>query len=104
MPEFDPIDKDPVHEKVYQRLRVALMRGEFRPGQSVSIRRLAEDFGTSPMPVREALRRLVAEQAFRRLSNRTFAVPEISASRLEELRSVRVLVEGKAMLKAVPKE
>ena len=46
-----PIDVTTVQERVYQSLRLGLLRGEFLPGEQVSIRGLAEVLGTSAMPV-----------------------------------------------------
>jgi DNA-binding GntR family transcriptional regulator len=96
MPEFSRVDKDTLHERVYGELRTALMTGRFLPGQSVTIRALADAFGTSAMPVREALRRLVAEQALEILPNRSVIVPRMTRARLEDLRRVRVAIEGMA--------
>ncbi len=96
LPEFAPVDKETVHARVYLELRTALMTGAFAPGQSVTIRSLAEAFGTSAMPVREALRRLVAEQALQILPNRSVIVPLMSRAKLDELRRVRVVLEGMA--------
>jgi DNA-binding GntR family transcriptional regulator len=100
MPEFSPVDKDTLHERVYGELRTALMTGQFVPGQSITIRALAKAFGTSAMPVREALRRLVAEQALQILPNRSVIVPRMTRERLEDLRRVRVELEGMAAAQA----
>ena len=50
-------------ERVYARLREAILSGQFMPGRPVTLRGVAEILGESPMPVREALRRLTAERA-----------------------------------------
>jgi len=52
-----------IQEVVYQRLSYALMTGQFDPGATLTISYLSELFGTSHKPVREALRRLTAENA-----------------------------------------
>ena len=44
----------PMHEQVYQQIVHALMAGHFEPGQKLTYRKVAEQFGTSPMPVRTA--------------------------------------------------
>ena len=62
------------------------MKGHFAPGDVVTLRSLADAFGTSPMPVRAALSRLVAEQAFVVRPNRSMIVPLLSAERLDEIR------------------
>jgi DNA-binding GntR family transcriptional regulator len=94
LPKLAPVDRNTIQERVYQKLREALMRGRFVPGDSVTLRALAEAFGTSPMPVREALRQLVAEQALVVQPNRTVIVPLLSKDRLDELRRIRVALEG----------
>jgi len=46
------------------------------------------------MPVREAIRQLVAEQALVVNANRRVIVPLLSAERLDELRQIRTALEG----------
>jgi DNA-binding GntR family transcriptional regulator len=46
------------------------------------------------MPVRDALRQLMVDQAIELLPNRTFRVPLMSQSRFIELRDIRVVLEG----------
>ena len=70
------------------------MKGHFGPGDPVTLRTLAKAFGTSAMPVREALRQLVAEQALVVKPNRTIIVPLLTAERLDEVREIRVALEG----------
>ena len=60
------------------RLRDRLMRGGFEPGQKLKIAELADAFGTSAMPVREALNRLAAERAIESMPNRSVRVPSLS--------------------------
>ncbi len=85
-----------IQDGVYQQLRHALMVGRFDPGQSLTIASLAETFGTSHMPVREALRRLAAENALEIASNGSARIPAISTARLDDLCRARVAVEGLA--------
>jgi DNA-binding GntR family transcriptional regulator len=91
-----PISKETVQERVYASLRTAIMRGEVKPGQNLTIPGLAATFGTSAMPVRQALFRLVAERALMIVSGRTVGVPPLSRSRLRDLTRVRLEVEGLA--------
>ncbi len=97
-----PIARSSVNESVYQALRNKLMHGEFRAGQPLGIQYLADALGTSTMPVREALRRLVAQQALEPLPNGTTRVPLITRERLADIRRVRVLAEGQATEWATP--
>ena len=54
---------DNLQDQLYQRIREGLLAGRFQPGERLKIRDLAAEWGTSPMPVRAALQRLVAEGA-----------------------------------------
>lgn len=98
--ELSPIDVSTVQERVYQSLRLALLKGQFLPGEQVSIRRLASALGTSPMPVREAIKRLVAEKALEQSSDRLLRVASYVSGVHEEYIRIRMQVEGFAAEKA----
>lgn len=85
-----------VQSKVLAGLQYGLMSGLLVPGQVVSLRKLAASFGTSAMPVRESLSRLVAANALEELPNRSVRVPRLGTESLEELFALRVRVEGMA--------
>ncbi len=82
-----------LHDDIYAALRQALIIGDLVPGQAFSIRSLAERFGTSLIPVRDALKRLVAEHALTMLPNRTLCVPRMTRPRFQELLQVRLSLE-----------
>ncbi|SCK20209.1 DNA-binding transcriptional regulator, GntR family [Variovorax sp. HW608] len=85
-----------VPEEVFQRLRRGLMVGAFVPGQVMSLRKLAASFGTSPMPIREALTRLVVINALEDTTSGSVRVPRLTPKKLNELFAVRELIEGMA--------
>ena len=95
-----PPTRETLQQRVYSELRMALMRGEFTPGRSLTIRALASALHTSSMPVREALRQLVTERALEMLANRSFGVPRLSPERYQDLLRVRVELEGFAASEA----
>jgi len=84
------------HEDIYLRLKLAIMSARFIPGERLVVSQLEKAFGTSAMPIREALRRLVAEQALENSPNRGVQVPLMTAGRLSDLRRVRCEIEGLA--------
>ncbi len=92
-----------VQDRVLATLRHGLMTGHFLPGQTVSLRKLATSLGTSPMPVRESLSRLVAANALEELPNRSMRVPLLTYQGLVELFDVRCLIEGMAARTACDK-
>ena len=91
-----------IQEWAYQQLRRAIMRGRIVPGRNLTIRGVADMFGVSPMPVREALRRLVAERALDLPGNRRVRIPIMSPARFEELCEARVALEPLAAERALP--
>jgi DNA-binding GntR family transcriptional regulator len=92
-----------LEEQAYRKLRQALVEGVFSPGQKLSIRRLAEALGTSPMPARTALRRLAAEQAIDVLPSGTAVVPRLTRAAFTELGTVRAELEPLAVRLAAPR-
>ncbi|MBI1217968.1 MAG: FCD domain-containing protein [Rhodobacteraceae bacterium] len=97
-----PVGRETVQDRVYAELRRALIGGLFAPSQVLTIRGLADALMTSTMPVREALGRLISEQALEALPNRTIRVPPITLERIDDLLRARVLIEGEAIALAAP--
>ena len=91
-----------VQEFAFRRLRHGIMTGRFPPGLAVTIRGLAALLGVSAMPVREAMRRLVAERALEILDNRRVRVPDMDAARFDTLIAGRILLEQEAAQRAMP--
>ena len=85
-----------LRDRAYKEIANALRAGRFPPSSMVTIRGLAEMLGTSTMPVREAVSRLVTERALEMMPNRTLRVPTISLPILDELIDTRATVEGRA--------
>jgi DNA-binding GntR family transcriptional regulator len=78
---------------VVAALRTAITRGELAPGQRLVERRLAAQLQVSHIPVREAIARLVEEGLVVRSPRRGARVAELSRARLEEISSLRVVLE-----------
>lgn len=91
-----------LHDAAYDQLRSALMDGQLKPGQTFTIRAVASVFGTSPMPVRDALKRLVAERALEMLPNRSVVLPVMTRSCFQEILQVRLALEPALAAKATP--
>lgn len=94
------IDVSSLQERVYQSLRHALLTGHFQPGEPISIRKLADSLGTSPMPVREALKRLMAEKVLVQSSSRQIRVTPFDPKLHEEFVRIRMEMEGYAAERA----
>jgi DNA-binding GntR family transcriptional regulator len=94
-------DSPAVHDQIYDSIRQALITGRIAPGKGVSLRTLAAELGVSPMPVRDAVRRLVAERALAiNPANKRLSVPSLTADRLEQLSLARLWVEPELAARA----
>lgn len=98
----DPTDSRTLQQKVFEHLRHDIMLGRIKPGQSLTIRGLAQDLGVSAMPVREALRRLAAERAIELQDNRRVRIPPMTLNRFNELVAARTILESEAAERALP--
>lgn len=90
------LDKTPLQGRAYAHLKQALTAGLFRPGEVVTLKGVAESLGTSVMPVRDAVSRLVAQGALEMPTSRSIRVPLMSREHFDDLCRCRILVEGEA--------
>lgn len=93
-----PLQRHSVRRQILEALRSALVGGELTPGEVYSAPVLAERFGVSATPVREAMQQLAGEGAVEVVPNRGFRVARRSARELAELAEVRALLEVPVML------
>ncbi|MCK1705057.1 GntR family transcriptional regulator [Bradyrhizobium sp. 146] len=88
-----PVSRDMLHEQIYDSLKRNLMMGRFTPGQKLPLRTLAKSLGTSLMPVRDALQRLESTGCVVSTANRTMAVPHFSPKQLQDICTLRMVLE-----------
>ena len=74
-------------------LRNRILAGAYAPGAALRQDVLAAEFGTSKIPVREALVRLQSEGLVNIFPNRGFQVRPLVTSELEEIFSLRLMME-----------
>jgi DNA-binding GntR family transcriptional regulator len=89
----DPIRVDSVADLAYERIRGYVLGGDAPPGARLGQVELAERFGISRTPVREALRRLTGEGLVDFHSNRGFRVTDLGLDAVLRRMEVRSLVE-----------
>ena len=90
------------HERIYLALKERLLFGGFLPGKAVTLRGLADDLDVSPMPVRDAVRRLTAEGALESHGNRRVSIPAMTSKRYREINLTRSLLEPELAVMALP--
>ncbi len=93
-----PVPRGTLPDEIYRQIKDLILDGGIAPGELVTIQGLADAFGVSAMPVREALQRLTAEKALTVVSGRSVGIPELQASRLRDLCRVRLEIETLATL------
>lgn len=89
-------------ELVLQSVRKAILDGVLGPAERLRQEELADIFGTSRIPVREALRALEYEGLVKSEPHRGFTVTSLDADDIEEVYDLRILLEAHAVRLALP--
>ncbi|WP_319945148.1 GntR family transcriptional regulator [Nocardia macrotermitis] len=89
-----------LRDEVCEQLRDRIIAGQFEPGHRLVERDLAEQFGVSRIPVREAIQTLITEGFVEVLSPRKIVVKRVSRRDVEELFGVREALETYAAREA----
>jgi len=92
----------PLTDVVFERLRDAILDSRLKAGQWLRQETLAQELGVSQMPVREALKRLVAEGLAVRIPYKGVKVVEFSPEDIVDICTVRLVLEGLAVRLATP--
>ncbi|MBW2057279.1 MAG: GntR family transcriptional regulator [Deltaproteobacteria bacterium] len=100
-PDLGRLNVLTINETVYKELLNAIVSAKLPPGAQITTTQLAEQFGVSLMPVREALKKLQAGGFVSVRKNRRIMINELSVADLSELLEIRLKLEGMAATKAV---
>ena len=84
-------------EKAFTALHEAIVTGALGPGERLPIEELAETFDMSPMPIREALRRLDSVGLVENVPHRGARVTELSGADLADVYEARLALEPMAV-------
>ncbi|MCX8560042.1 GntR family transcriptional regulator [Mycolicibacterium mucogenicum] len=90
-------------QTVVTELRRVILRGDAPPGTPVPLTEVAELFGVSHIPVREALKTLISEGLVTHRPNSGYTVARMTKQELHEMYLVRAALEGAALAVAVEK-
>lgn len=97
------IARTALYQEVAERLRARIFAHDMAPGSWVDEQALADEFGISRTPMREALKVLAAEGLVVLKPRRGCYVAELSEQDLDEVFPVMALLEGRAALEAARK-
>ncbi|WP_249979171.1 GntR family transcriptional regulator [Vreelandella olivaria] len=96
-------DLSPIRDKVYTYLKDAILRGEYKPGDRLIERVLAEKLNISRTPIREALFRLETQRFVRTVPRKGVVVNEIPQSEILEVFMILSSLESLAARLAAQK-
>jgi DNA-binding GntR family transcriptional regulator len=94
--EPSPRSHRQLHHWVADHLRADILEGRLKPGEWLRQERLAQAYGVSQMPVREALKQLAAEGLVEHVPYRGVRIVEFSPEDVEDLYVCRGFIEGMA--------
>lgn len=91
----------PSQQAVLGELRRAILDGGVPPGTPIPLAEVAEVFGVSQIPVREALKTLIGEGLVAHRRNAGYSVALLTAQELREMYIVRETLESASLMVAV---
>src|SRR5512145_1649586 len=92
-----PIERhQTLREKILETIRDAILKGALKPGERVSEPELAERFGISRTPIREAFRQLESEGYLEVIPRKGAVVASLSERDVVEFYAIKSILEGHA--------
>jgi DNA-binding GntR family transcriptional regulator len=88
------LNRSQLNQQVYELLKEQILTGTFTPGQRLSINAIAKQLDISVTPVRDALRRLAADELVTMLPRRGTFVAEFNRQGVRETFQARRIIEG----------
>jgi len=93
---LDQTSDESIERQVYRLLRRAMMAGLILPGTGLTGRSLADSLGTSPSPIRDALKRLEADGVIESRNKSAYFVSELTREQYLDIINLRMQIEGYA--------
>ena len=90
-PQFNSL-----HSRVFNQIRNDILNGVYEPGDNLIETKLSEEMGVSRTPVREALRQLELEGLVQSVPNKGVTVKGVSEQDIQDIYTIRMLIEGLA--------
>lgn len=92
-----PIERhQTLREKILETIRESILKGTLKPGEKVAEPELAERFGISRTPIREAFRQLESEGYLTVIPRKGAVVASLSERDVEEFYAIKSILEGYA--------
>lgn len=85
-----------LRSRIFNHIQGDILNGVYEPGESLTETRLSEELGVSRTPVREALRQLELEGLVQSIPNKGVIVKGVSPQDINDIYTIRMLIEGLA--------
>lgn len=95
------LDSKPLRERIADRIRADIVKGVFVDGERLVEPKLAEIYGISRTPIREALRQLESEGFIEIVPRKGAVVKELTIKDIDNLYAIKANLEGLAARQAV---
>lgn len=90
------INMHSLRARVFNNIQNDILNGVYKPGDSLTESKLCAELGVSRTPIREAIRQLELEGLVQLIPNKGVFVNGISAKDIEDIYTIRMLIEGLA--------
>jgi DNA-binding GntR family transcriptional regulator len=85
-----------LRRRAFRQIQNDILNGVYEPGESLIETKLSEELGVSRTPVREALRQLELEGLVESVPNKGVTVKGVSPKDIQDIYTIRMLIEGLA--------
>lgn len=85
-----------LRSRIFNQLQNDILNGLYEPGDSLIETKLSDELGVSRTPIREALRQLELEGLVQSIPNKGVIVKGISDQDIQDIYTIRMLIEGLA--------
>ncbi|WP_375001301.1 GntR family transcriptional regulator [Aeromicrobium sp. CTD01-1L150] len=100
--EAAPARRTSLRSHVERTLSAAIISGQLKPGDLLTVPTLAAEFEVSATPVREALLDLAGRGLVESVRNKGFRVTAVSDDQVQHIADIRMLLEPPAMARLAP--
>jgi len=87
---------NPLGEKIFLKIQNDIINGKYKPGEYIAETKLSNELGVSRTPIREALKQLEREGLVKSVPGKGVRVEGISNKDIEDIYTIRMLIEGLA--------
>lgn len=101
--EHKGLEINSLRAKVFNKLQNDILDGKYKPGDSLIETKLAKELGVSRTPIREAIKQLELEELVQTIPNKGAVVTGISHQDIEDIYTIRTMIEGLATRLAAEK-